>query len=227
MDTLSLDRVERLLWLGRYVERSYTTLQFVWSAYDAALDDAEGPWREQLEELGFDQEKDDPIAFFDQCLFDMDSPVSIARSLNAAFDNAVVLRDVIGTESVAYVQMACDEIARTPLSDAPLLELQAIVDSILAFKGSCDDFVSNDAARNIIKCGFSIERMDLYVRLGYHLQDVRKEARKLASRIDRTGLPYDRMAFKELINRVFAPEFPQKTTYGDLGEMLTLMARVF
>ena len=39
MGTLSRERADRLLWLGRYVERAYTTQQFILAAYDASLDE--------------------------------------------------------------------------------------------------------------------------------------------------------------------------------------------
>lgn len=227
MGTLSLERVNRLLWLGRYVERSYTTLRFILVTYDAALDSVEGNWKGQLEELGFDQDNADPVEFFRECLFGATLPASIRYSMNAAYDNAVVLRDVIGTESAAYIQMAVNEIDRAETSDAPLLDLQTVIDMIMAFKGSCDDYVVNDAARNIIKCGISIERMDLYARLNYHLGDLRKETQKLATRIDRTGMAYDRSAFKALIDQVFSPRFPDNVTYEELGSMLKLIAQVF
>lgn len=227
MGTLSLERVNRLLWLGRYVERSYTTLQFILTTYDAALDSVEGNWKGQLEELGFDQDNDDPVEFFRECLFSRTLTTSIYYSMSAAYDNAVVLRDVIGTESAAYIQMALNDIERAETSDAPLLDLQTVIDMIMAFKGSCDDFIVNDAARNIIKCGMSIERMDLYARLNYHLGDLRKETQKLATRIDRTGISYDRSAFKALIDKVFSPRFPNQVTYEELGSMLELIARVF
>lgn len=227
MGTLSLERVNRLLWLGRYVERSYTTLQFILATYDAALDSTEGNWKGQLEELGFDQDNDDPVAFFRECLFSPTLTTSIHYSMSAAYDNAVVLRDVIGTESTAYIQMALNDIERAEVSDAPLLDLQTVTDMIMAFKGSCDDYIVNDAARNIIKCGMSVERMDLYVRLNYHLGDLRKETQKLATRVDRTGISYDRSAFKALIDKVFSPRFPDEVTYEELGSMLELIARVF
>ena len=227
MGSLSLERVERLFWLGRYVERSYTTLQFILVTYDAALDSTEGNWKGQLEELGFVQGEEDPIEFFHACLFSPSLEGSVRRSMEAAYDNAVVLRDVIGTESAAYIQMAVNEIETAEYSDAPLLDLQALTDDIMAFKGSCDDYIINDAARNIIKCGFSIERIDLYARLNYHLQDLRRETQKLAGRIDRTGLVYDRAAFKELIDEVFSPRFPEDTTYEELGRILELTSRVF
>ena len=227
MGSLSIERVDRLLWLGRYVERSYTTLHFVLEAYDASLDSVEGNWKGQLEELGFNQEEDNPDQFFRDCLFSPSLSASIAYSLNAASDNAVVLRDVIGSESAAYVQMALNDSQASAASDTPLLDLQSVTDSIMAFKGSCDDYIANDAARNIIKCGFSVERLDLYARLGYRLGDLRREVQKLASRIDRTGMDYNRDILKQLVDAVFAPSFPDAVTYQQLGQLLALVAQLF
>jgi len=227
MGSLSIERVDRLLWLGRYVERSYTTLHFVLEAYDASLDSVDGNWKGQLEELGFNQEEDNPDQFFRDCLFSPSLSASIAYSLNAASDNAVVLRDVIGSESAAYVQMALNDSQAAAASDTPLLDLQSVTDSIMAFKGSCDDYIANDAARNIIKCGFSVERLDLYARLGYRLGDLRREVQKLASRIDRTGMDYNRDILKQLVDAVFAPSFPDAVTYQQLGQLLALVAQLF
>lgn len=227
MGSLSIERVDRLLWLGRYVERSYTTLHFVLEAYDASLDSVEGNWKGQLEELGFNQEEDNPDQFFRDCLFSPSLSASIAYSLNAASDNAVVLRDVIGSESAAYVQMALNDSQAAAASDTPLLDLQSVTDSIMAFKGSCDDYIANDAARNIIKCGFSVERLDLYARLGYRLGDLRREVQKLASRIDRTGMDYNRDILKQLVDAVFAPSFPDAVIYQQLGQLLALVAQLF
>jgi len=227
MGSLSIERVDRLLWLGRYVERSYTTLHFVLEAYDASLDSVEGNWKGQLEELGFNQDEDNPDQFFRDCLFSPSLSASIAYSLNAASDNAVVLRDVIGSESAAYVQMALNDSQAAAASDTPLLDLQSVTDSIMAFKGSCDDYIANDAARNIIKCGFSVERLDLYARLGYRLGDLRREVQKLASRIDRTGMDYNRDILKQLVDAVFAPSFPDAVTYQQLGQLLALVAQLF
>ena len=227
MGSLSLEKVDHLLWLGRYVERSLTTLRFIVVTYDAALDSTQGNWKGQLEELGFDQDNDNPREFFDDCLFGHENVTSVYSSLSAALDNAMVVREVIGTESLAYVQMALNEIERAEHSDTPLLDLQQVTDCIMAFKGCCDDYIANEAARNVVKCGISAERMDLYARLNYHLEDLQKETHKLASRIDRTGMLYSRSAFKALVEMVFAPDFPKNVTYEDLGEILSLIAKLF
>ncbi len=227
MGSLSLAKVDHLLWLGRYIERSYTTQKFILVTYDKALDSTEGNWKGQLEELGFDAETDDPIAFFDDCLFNMENTSSIVYSMNAAYGNAVLLRDVLGTESISYVQMAMNAIEAAASSDAPLLDCQIVADNIMAFKGCVDDYISDDAARNLIKCGISLERIDLYARLSYRLEDLRHEVHRLATRINRTGAPYSQENLKALVDFVYAPGFPEKVTYEGLGELLKHVARVF
>ena len=227
MGTFSLEKVDHLLWLGRYIERSYTTQRFILATYDRALDSTEGNWKGQLEELGFDEGSDDPWEFFNECLFDEQNTSSLAFSMNAAYGNAVMLRDVLGTESISYVQMAVNAIEAAQRSDSPLLDLQSVQDNVMAFKGCVDDYVASNSARNIIKCGMSVERIDLYARLSYHLEELKTEVRRLANRINRTGAPFDNDAFKQVVEIVFSPEFPEGTTYEQLGELLKANARVF
>lgn len=227
MGTLSLEKVDHLLWLGRYIERAFTTQRFILDTYDKALDSTEGNWKGQLEELGFSEDEDDPIAFFNDCLFNRQTGCSLAHSVDAAYDNAVMLRDVLGTESISYIQMATDDIAHAETSESPLLDLLLVQDNLLAFKGCVDDYVSNDAARNIIKCGISVERIDLYARLSYRLERLPQEVHRLASRIDRTGAPYNRAAMKKIVDIVFEPGFPETATYEILGDLLVAAAELF
>lgn len=227
MGTLSLEKIDHLLWLGRYVERSYTTLRFITVTYDKAIDSTDGNWKGQLEELGFASETENVLEFFRDCLFNEANLCSLAHSMGAAYDNAVMLRDVLGTESLSYVQMATDAIKAAESSESPLLDLQLVQDNIMAFKGCIDDYVADDASRNIIKCGISVERIDLYARLSYRLDCLKQETHRLASRIDRTGAPYDKQAFKDLIDIVFAPNFPESATYETLGKLLGVVARIF
>ena len=98
MGTLSLEKIDHLLWLGRYVERSYTTLRFITVTYDKAIDSTDGNWKGQLEELGFASESENVLEFFRDCLFNEGNLCSLAHSMGAAYDNAVMLRDVLGPE---------------------------------------------------------------------------------------------------------------------------------
>lgn len=165
MGTLSLNRIDHLLWLGRYLERAFTTQRFILTAYDRvadrALDDIDGDWKGQLVDLGFNCETETPLEFFRRCLFNRDNPSSVARSMDAAYDNAIACRDALGTESLGYIQMAVNALEASSASDSPLLDLQLVQDNIMAFKGCIDDFVVDDAARCLVKCGMTVERIDL------------------------------------------------------------------
>ena len=118
MGSLSLNRIDHLLWLGRYLERSFTTQRFILSTYDRvadrALDDLAGDWRGQLADLGFRCETETPLEFFQRCLFNRDNPSSVACSMDAAYDNALACRDALGTESLGYIQMAVNALEADP-----------------------------------------------------------------------------------------------------------------
>lgn len=238
MGALSLERADRLLWLGRYVERAFTTQGFILATYDKAIDSEPGSesgsgsgsaegWKGQLAQLGFNDSADDPVEFFDDCLFNADNPSSVARSVSAAYDNAVHLRDVLGSETVSYVQMAYDSVEAARHSPEPLLDLQEMADNVMAFKGCVDDYVTDDSARNVIKSGFSVERIDLYARLGYHLGDLRGETRRLATRLNRMGVPYDQHELKAVVDAAYAPGFPESATFESRAELLGHLARIF
>ena len=137
------------------------------------------------------------------------------------------LRDVLGTESISYIQMAVDSIEEAKDSDAPLIDLQLVQDDIMAFKGCVDDYVSDDAARNLIKCGMSLERIDLYARLSYQLGDLRHEVHRLVTRVNRTGAPYSQKQLKAVTDIVYDPDFPQDATYEKCGKLLKHLARIF
>lgn len=54
-----------------------------------------------------------------------------------------------------------------------------------------DDYVDSEDCRNIMKCGKHVERLDLYIRLEYHTEDIEKEFSKLLNRIYRTHMCYN------------------------------------
>lgn len=231
MGSLSLNRIDHLLWLGRYLERSFTTQRFILSTYDRvadrALDDLVGDWRGQLADLGFRCETETPLEFFQRCLFNRDNPSSVACSMDAAYDNALACRDALGTESLGYIQMAVNALEAAGTSASPLLDLQQVQDNIMAFKGCIDDFVTDDAARCLVKCGMTVERVDLCARLRYRLADIPHEVDRLASRLDRTGAAYSRPAFKELASIASSPSFPDDADDALLSRAIACANGIF
>ena len=108
-----------------------------------------------------------------------------------AYDNAIVLRDEIGSDTFSYIQMAVYEMNSARKSPAPMLNLQKVSDNIAAFWGMADDAISNENVRGIIKLGKRIERVDLYARGNASNDEIRREVTRLTYRIEKTGLHYN------------------------------------
>ncbi|MBR1437932.1 MAG: alpha-E domain-containing protein [Synergistaceae bacterium] len=174
MSILSFGNSERLFWLGRYSERVYTGIR--------SFLGRSGTWSSSAEKTCFDD----------------GSPESLYCSLIFAYDNAIVLRDEIGSDTFSYIQMAVYEMNSAKKSPAPLLHLQKVNDNIAAFWGMADDIISDENVRGIIKLGKRIERVDLYARNKAGNDEIRREVRRLAYRIAKTGLHYSRETLEGL-----------------------------
>jgi uncharacterized alpha-E superfamily protein len=178
---LSHENISRLLWLGRYSERVYTTLRNFAGKFDAMIDD---------EKNSHD--------FAKSYCFDENNPDSVYSALIRAYDNAIELREEIGSDTFSYVQLAVYEMNKAKLSDAPLLQLQKVIDNIAAFWGVADDIIEDENVRSIIKLGKRIERVDLYARFNADSEDIRREVRRLGSRILKAGIVYDAESLERL-----------------------------
>lgn len=208
MGTVSLENTGRLYWLGRYSERVYTTIRLFSASFDRLIDlDGEemvyiNRFCSDLEIPSIYTDKDD---FFFRYCFDREDPNSIYSNLLRAYDNCVTLREEIGSETVAYIQLALYELQKASLSLSPLVELQKADDNILSFWGITDDSIESENVRNLIKVGKRIERLDLYARLRRPAEDIRREAHRLAGRIPRTCLHYDEEKLREIVILAEAP----------------------
>lgn len=123
--------------------------------------------------------------------FDTDNPDSIASTLYRAYDNAIVLRESIGSEALSYVQLAIYDMKKAEQSEAPMIELQKVIDNILAFWGIADDWIDSEQIRNIIKAGKRIERVDMYARLGVRRSELIREVYRMIPRVEKCGRAYD------------------------------------
>ena len=92
------------------------------------------------------------------------------------------------------------------ISPAPLIELQKVVDNLLAFWGIADDYIDSENVRNIIKVGNRVERLDLFARLRMPQKEMIREVDRLTGRIDRTCLKYRADYLEELKTLVRVPE---------------------
>ena len=206
MGVKSIMNTDRLYWLGRYSERVFTTLRLFERSFDTLIEQYGGDHREfcrSLEIPDIYADKDDFIAKY---AFSLDDPNSIMSNLRRGYDNAIELRDEIGSECLSFIQMAIYGIETAQKSDAPGLHFQKVTDYLLAFWGCVDDQIDDENTRNIIKIGKRVERLDLYARLGRSREEIQREIRRLAGRIDRTDLLYRKENLQALSTMAAQPE---------------------
>ena len=177
MPVISAENSERLFWLGRYSERAFTGLRVFSEKFS-------------LMQAGNEAAR--------MTCFDENNPESLASSLNRAYDNAIVLRDEIGSDTFSYIQLAVYEMKNASHSRTPLLGLQKVIDNIAAFWGMADDNIDDEYARSIIKLGKRVERVDLYARMNANSEDIRREIRRLGYSIAKTGLHYNPETLEKL-----------------------------
>lgn len=198
MGVKSVENMDRLYWLGRYSERVYTTIKLYGKRFDSMLEEGAGGYEEFCQSLEIPNIYTSADDFRQTYPFGREDPNSIYSNLMRAYDNAVELREEIGSETLAYVQMAVYELNRAAVSEAPMIEFQNILDDTLAFWGIVDDQIEDEETRNIIKVGKRVERIDLYGRLRMDKNAMRREVHRINGRIDRTGLRYNKEALLRL-----------------------------
>lgn len=199
MGIISLEKADNLYWLGRYSERVYTTLHRYFTSFDIMLDQNEEFYIRYCGALNIPNVYSDYQDFVRSYAFDTENPDSILSNLYRAYDNALVVRDYISSESLAYIQLAIYEMKKArEKSEAPLIELQHTIDNILAFWGCIDDVVYDVTIRNIIKYGRRQERLDLLLRLRGTKEDLKRIFTELEFYLYRADLIYNRVAFLEL-----------------------------
>jgi uncharacterized alpha-E superfamily protein len=204
MGIISLEQTNRLYWLGRYTERVYTTIRLYSKCYDAMIDNIDENYEDFCRKLEIPNIYKDKEDFNTRYPFDESDVNSIHSNLIRAYDNAIVLREELGSETLSYIQLAIYAMNKAKISRAPLLELQNVEDNILAFWGISDDFINDDVIRNIIKTGKRVERIDLYARLKMDRAMLRREFDKLESRLERSGMPYNSTEYRKLSRMIDA-----------------------
>lgn len=212
MGIISLEQTNRLYWLGRYSERVYTTIRLYSKCYDDMIDDIGDNFADFCKQLEIPNIYKDKEDFNARYAFDENDENSILSNLMRAYDNAIVLREEIGSETLSYIQLAIYAINKAKISRAPLLELQNVEDNILAFWGIADDFIDSETTRNIIKAGKRVERIDLYARLRLGRRELTKELHRMEKRLIKSGMRYDeaRLAhLKELIEQKEEDKVPE------------------
>lgn len=190
---ISTEHSSRIYWLGRYTERAFTTLKSLERLYDKVIDRDPKHYRKYLDCFGLNDTYGDYSTFFRSFIFDKNNSCSAAYSLERAYDNGIVLREEISTDSFAYLQLAKDKLksAENTLQGL-VVAMMPLEDILYGFYGCFIDHVYNEEIRDIFLCAKSIERVELYIRLKYRSEKIRSEFFRLCSFLERIPLntPY-------------------------------------
>ena len=220
MGIISLEQTDGLYWRGRYSERVYTTIRLYSRSYDRMLDENAGGYEEFCRDLDIPNIYQSSEDFKTRYPFDKEDPNSIMSNLLRAYDNAIVLRETIGSETLSYIQLAIYEMNKAEKSQAPLIEMQKVMDNILAFWGIADDIMEDENSRNIIKVGKRVERIDLYGRLHQPRENLVREVSRLAGRIGRCNIHYNESVILNLLELVQAPELDYYSIVYEIERIL-------
>lgn len=165
MDNVSVNKASSLYWLGRYAERAYTLSHLVTEFYDRMVDFEEHAYEEFSCRLGIESTFNDKNEFLKRIITNSGCESSIAHDLQLAYDNSIILREQIDTETVAYIQLALNNVNRMK-EQCRIYDLQRVIDNLMSFWGAVDDLIVDDSVRDAIKSGKYVERIDLFTRFG-------------------------------------------------------------
>jgi uncharacterized alpha-E superfamily protein len=185
MGIISVEHSSNLYWLGRYLERAYTTLDVFFDYNDIALDKDKNSYKDFLSKLSIEDKYGDYESFISGFMYSRADIFTISSTFRLAYDNALVIRNTIGSESLAYMELAANLFDSTCNSKNLRLALMPVMDYLLAFWGSIDDRLATEEAEIIIKCGKFIERLDLYLRFSREKKLIDREYEKLSRIISR------------------------------------------
>lgn len=165
---ISATKANRLYWLGRYTERVYISLHLLRRYYDKMIDSQSKEYEEYYQKLDTNNPYPDAESFRMGYMYDEKNPCSLLSGLEAANDNAIVLREEIMSETLSYIQLSLCHIKEAAGSgDANITNLQCLTDYLLAFWGSIDERVFDERIRNFLKIGKLVENIDMHVRFDY------------------------------------------------------------
>jgi len=163
-------------------------------------------------------------SFIQGYLYDDADCFTVSSTLRFAYDNALVCRNVIGSEALAYIQLANDAFHSSRKGKNLRLSLMPVIDYLLAFWGSVDDKISSGEARTIVKCGKLVERLDLYFRFAYDYKLINSEYEKLCHLIARVRKGFCNAQHLAVLVEVLAIEESYK---GRFDEVLDSLNKLF
>jgi hypothetical protein len=217
--SLSKEKANRLLWLGRYAERAYITLHILRKYHDRMIDEDEHAYIAYCTKMGIENQYTSASDFMNRYLYDHENPDSLFSMLNYANDNAIVLREEITSETLSYIQMAICHLHNCASQSSDINELQLITDNLLAFWGSIDARVANPSLRCVLKAGKLIESIDLHIRFGYSFDKVYQFFSPLGELISKEKSIFDEETLKRLQEQMTKIRYKELATLQSINRL--------
>lgn len=189
MGIISLERIDNLIWLGRYSERIYLTIKEFFQYFDAMIEDPY-LYKDYCKALQIPMIYQNPEDFIQRYISDETIGDSLLSNLYRCYDNCIVLRNEIGTESMTYIEMALNELKEVKRQSL-IMDLQLVMDHILAFWACISENVLDYDIRNLIKLGQRQERLDLFLRLRKEKENIEMAFHSFKHRLHKTILCFD------------------------------------
>lgn len=221
MGIITVEKSDNLFWLGRYTERVQTTLKYYIEAIDRMIDRDPDYYAVFCQKIGIPDVYGSREVFWTKYPFDTDDPNSIFSNLYRAYDNAIVMRDYIGTETMAYIQLAIDDMKTARREETFLADLMMVIDHILAFWGCVNDAIDDEQTRNIIKLGSGVERMDLYLSLDRPVADIRRAYSRLKQFLRKSHMHHDESILYTMDNMLSEDDFSNANVRNLLRNLIT------
>lgn len=218
---VTASKADNLYWLGRYTERVFTTLNQFFPFYDRVMDTDVDAFRPFARALDLPEDFQDFDAFIHSFLYDEKNPDSVRSAIVYAFNNAVILRPELSSRLLQYVELAMSSIveaADRAAFDEDIYKHRDITDNMLAFWGGVENSPVDPTLKSFIFVGKYLERVDLYTRFGYSMEELKAPLGKLASYImPLNGLPVPQCFADGL--RWLVGQLPSRG-YADLADTL-------
>lgn len=184
---ISPTKANRLYWLGRYAERVVMSMHLLRKYANRAIDgDREATYDDFCTRMGIPMVAD-AETFESEFLYSATTDTSILRYLDFAKHNAMLLRDDLRSETLAYIEMAVNTMASAATEGLTLGKLTSISDNMMAFWGAVEENIRPRCIRNLLNIGRYVEKLDLMIRFDYDAARIADTMDRLAS-IDRSEL---------------------------------------
>lgn len=218
---ISPAKADRLYWLGRYAERAILSLHLLRRYCNADIDsDSHSPLETFATLMGVPTDALANGNFVKDYLYSTENPSSVASTLAAAKNNAMLERNDIKTEVLAYIELAVNTLNAAKENNSGVFELQPVSDYLLSFWGAVGEYVRSRAVRNILAIGRCVERLDIMIRFGYDPDRVSAVLETLES-IDGAELA---LCDPETISFLREKSFRPETSSEALEKLNTLFA---